>query len=136
METTTQDPDRRVEQARESLLARVEELGRRLQDAKDKLDIPAHIAAHPRAAVGIAFAAGLLLGFPGKRTKSKTPDKAEVKSGFIGASMAMLGSLAFALAKNVAFHHLSGEAKSWWDKRYGMEADASRTRDVESFLEH
>ena len=136
METPTQDPDRRVEEARESLAARVEELGRRLQDAKDKLDIPAHIAAHPRLAVGIALAAGVLLGFPGKRSKSSTPDKAEVKSGLVGAAMATLGSLAFALAKNVAFHHLSGQAKNWWDRKYAMEADASRTRDVESFLEH
>jgi hypothetical protein len=137
METTTQeDPDRRVEEARESLLARVEELGRRLQDAKDKLDIPAHIAAHPRLAVGIAFAAGALLGFPGKHSKSHVPGKAEVKSGLVGAAMAALGSLAFALAKNVAFHHLSGQAKTWWDRKYAMEADASRTQDVESFLKH
>lgn len=137
METTTQDdPDRRVEEARESLLARVEELGRRLQGAKEKLDIPAHISAHPRLAVGIAFLAGALLGFPGKRSKSSMPDKAEVKSGLVGAAMATLGSLAFALAKNVAFHHLSGQAKNWWDRKYAMEADASRTRDVESFLEH
>jgi hypothetical protein len=135
METTTPDPDRRVEEARESLLARVEELGRRLQGAKDKLHVPAHIAAHPRLAVGIAFAAGLLLGFPGKRSKSTPHDKAEVKSGLMGVAMATLGSLAFALAKSVAFHHLSGQAKHWWDRKYAMETDA-RTRDAEPFLEH
>jgi hypothetical protein len=133
METTTQDPDRRVEEARESLLARVEELGKRLQGAKDKLDIPAHIAAHPRLAVGIAFAAGMLLGFPGKRSKSSNSvGAAEVKGGLVGAAMATLGTLAFALAKNVAFHHLSGEAKNWWDRKYAMQADASRT-DVDAF---
>ena len=141
---TTQDPDRRVEEARASLLAHVEELGRRIQAAKDKLDIRAHIAAHPRLAVGIAFAVGALLGFPGKRSSSSSesskssavPTKGEVKSGLMGAAMATLGSLAFQLAKSVAFHQLSGQAKTWWDKNYGMQDAASRTRDVESFLEH
>jgi len=140
---TTQDPDRRVEEARASLSAHAEELGRRIQAAKDKLDIRAHIAAHPMLAVGIAFAAGALLGFPGKgssRSKSSSdsavPTKGEVKSGLLGAAMATLGSLAFQLAKSVAFHQLSGQAKTWWDTNYGMQAEASRTRDVESFLEH
>ena len=134
---TTQDPDRRVEEARESLLARVEELGRRLHDAKEKLDIPAHIAAHPRLAVGIAFALGALLGFPGKRTKSRLAvEQAQVRSGLLGAAVATIGSLAFQLAKSVAFHQLSEQAKTWWDAQHGMQAEASRTRDVESFLEH
>ena len=139
---TTQDPDRRVEEARESLLAHAQELGRRIQAAKDKLDIKAHIAAHPMLAVGIAFAAGALLGFPGKGSHAKSkdsnavPTKGEVKSGLLGAAMATLGSLAFQLAKSVAFHQLSGQAKTWWDANYGMQAEASRTRDVESFLEH
>lgn len=137
---STQDPDRRVEEARASLLAHAHELGRRIQSAKDKLDIRAHIAAHPRLAVGIAFAAGALLGFPGKGSHSKksdvAPSAAEVKSGLMGAAMATLGSLAFQLAKSVAFHQLSGQAKTWWDANYGMQAEASRTRDVEAFLEH
>lgn len=134
---TIEDPDRRVEEARESLLARVEELGRRIQEAKDKIDIRAHIAANPRVAVGIAFALGALLGLPGKRARTSAPStKAEVKSGLLGAAVATIGSLAFALAKSVAFHQLSSEAKNWWDRKYGVEAGASRTRDVESFLEH
>jgi hypothetical protein len=142
---TTKDPDVRVEEARESMLNRVEELGRRIQGAKAKLDVPAHIAAHPWLGVGIAFAAGVLLGFPGKRTKtSAVSSKGEAKSGLMGAAIATIGSLAFQLAKNVAFHQLSGEAKNWWDRKYGVgssglgntEADVSRTRDIEAFLEH
>ena len=137
MEENTQDPGRRVDDARESMQARVEELGRRLQDAKNKLDIPAHIAAHPRLAVGIAFAVGALLGLPGGRSKSSVPaGKGQAKSGLMGAAVATLGSLAFSLAKSVAFHQLSGQAKNWWDKNYGLETETSRTRDVESFLEH
>ena len=141
---TTQDPDRRVEEARESLLARVEEIARRVQQARDKLDIRAKIAAHPWPAVGIAFAAGALLALPKRSSKSKSKSKSiraaetkgEVKGGLIGAAAATIGTIAFTLIKNVAMHHLSGIAKDWWDQRSQMEAEASRTRDVESFLEH
>lgn len=137
---THQDPDRRVEQARESLAARAEELGRRIQEVRDKLDIKGHIAAHPRAAVGIAFALGMLLGIPGRHARSKLPiEKHEMKSGLVGAAMATLGTLAFQLAKSVAFHQLSGQAKTWWDRRTNdgaTDATASRTPDVEAFLQH
>ncbi len=127
--------ERRVEQARESLHDRVEELGRRMQDAKDKLDIKAHIAAHPRLAVGIAFAAGVLLAIPGKRVKDALPASgADVKSGLLGAMVATIGSIAFQLAKSVAFHQLSGSAKDWWDKNQAMHAGASNPSDAESFL--
>lgn len=141
---TTQDPDRRVEEARESLLARVEELGRRLHDVREKLDIKSKIAAHPWPAVGIALAAGALLAFPSgssKRSRSRDVQAAEVKSGLIGAAAATLGTLVFTLVKNVAMHQLSGYARDWWERRVQMEGQpmegqASRTRDVESFLEH
>jgi len=135
VETTTQDPDQRVEEARASLLARVEELGKRLKEAKAKLDIPAKIAEHPRLAVGIAFAAGALLAFP-RKGGSKSEAKAEAKGGLMGAAMATLGSLVFGLAKNMAMHKLSTTANTWWDKRSAMEDEASKQRDVEVFLEH
>lgn len=133
MDNMHEHPDRRVEQARESLRAHAEELGRRFGDAKQMLDIPAKIVAHPRLAVGIAFVAGALLGFPGKRAKASLPE-ASVKTGLMGAAMATLGSLAFQLAKSVAFHQLSEQAKTWWDRQ--NEIAASQTRDTESFLEH
>ena len=135
-----QDPDRRVEEARQDLLARVEEIARRVQDARDKIDIRAKIAAHPWPAIGIALAAGVLLALPRSSSKSKSKSiraaetKGEVKGGLIGAAAATIGTLAFTLIKNVAMQHISGMAKDWFDQR--MEADASRTRDVESFLEH
>lgn len=132
MDKLHEDPDRRVEEARESLRAHAEELGRRIGDAKEMLDIPAKIAAHPRLAVGIAFVAGALLGFPGKRTHTEVPTNA--KSGLVGAALATLGTLAFQLAKSVAFHHLSGQAKAWWDRQNEMAA--SQTSATESFLEH
>lgn len=133
---TTDNPDRQVADARASLRAHVEELGRRVQDMKGKLDIGAHIAAHPRLAVGIAFAAGALLALPKKGGKPKEADKAEVKGGLAGAIVAALGTLAFTLVKNVAMHQLSGMASDWWDRRQAMEANVSRESDIESFLEH
>ena len=145
MATTQEDPDRHIEEARESLLARVEEIGRRLHDAREKLDIKAKIAAHPWPAVGIAFAAGALLALPRSSRKSRPRDaeikQAEVKSGLIGAAAATLGTLVFTLVKNVAMHQLSGYARDWWERRQAMEGQpmegqASKTRDVESFLEH
>jgi hypothetical protein len=47
METTVPHPDRRVEDAKASLMARVEELARRFKDARDKFDVRAHIETHP-----------------------------------------------------------------------------------------
>ena len=96
-------------------------------------DLSARIAAHPHLAVGIAFGLGALLGC----LRAKSPvEEAEVKRGLIGAAMATFGTLAFHLAKDVALHHLSSElgsqAKAWWDRH----ANAWRTPDLESFLEH
>ena len=132
----TQNPDRRVAEARESLLARVEELAHRIHEAREKLDIKAHIAAHPRGAVGIAFAVGALLAFPKKGGKTRSVQKAEVKGGLMGAATAAIGTLLFTLVKNVAMHQLSGMASEWWEKRSAMEQGTSRERDIESFLEH
>lgn len=127
------DPDRRVEEARESMRMHAEELGRRVADAKEMLDIPAKIAAHPRLAVGIAFAVGAVLGFPGKRAHTAIPGDA-TKTGLVGAALATIGTLAFQLAKSVAFHHLSQHARAWWDQQ--NEIGASQVRETESFLEH
>lgn len=136
MANTTQSPDHKVAEARASLRAHFEELGRRIRDAKGKLDIKAHIAAHPRVAVGIAFAAGALLAFPKKGGRPKEASKTEVRGGLAGAAVAALGTLVFTLVKNVAMHQLSGMASDWWDRRREMEYGASRAPDIESFLEH
>jgi hypothetical protein len=128
--------EHQVDEARASLRAHVEELGRRIQDAKQKLDIKAHIAAHPRVAVGIAFAVGALLALPKKGGKPKEANKAEVRGGLAGAIVAAAGTLAFTLLKNVAMHQLSGMASDWWDRQREMERGVSREPDIESFLEH
>jgi|MudIll2142460700_1097286.scaffolds.fasta_scaffold03795_3 hypothetical protein len=96
-------------------------------------DLSARIAAHPHLAVGIAFGLGALLGC----LRAKSPvEEAEVKRGLIGAAMATFGALAFRVAKNVAFHHLSSQlssqARSWWERRY---ANVWQMPDLESFLD-
>ncbi|MBA3398092.1 MAG: hypothetical protein H0T89_36035 [Deltaproteobacteria bacterium] len=150
MDTATESQaDRRVEEAKASMFARMEELARRIEDARRKFDVKAHIAAHPRAAVGIAFAIGALLAIPGggsSRRRSSVPaGQAEVKSGLIGALTATIGTLAFGFIKNAAMRELGDVARDWWIRRQAEagvgevgtnEANASRTRDVESFLEH
>lgn len=139
---TASDPERRVEEAKQSMFARMEELGRRLQDAREKVDIKAHIAAHPQLAVGIAFGIGALLALPGsgKKRNKHVADSAEVKSGLIGAAMATLGSLVFSLLKDVAMKQAGGAAFDWWKNRQGADAmgtsevQASRTRETETFF--
>lgn len=147
MDTATESQaDRRVEEAKASMFARMEELARRIEDARRKFDVKAHIAAHPRAAVGIAFAIGALLAIPGSgsgRRSSVPAGKAEVKSGLIGALTATIGTLAFGFIKNAAMRELGDVARDWWVRRQAEaggvganEVKASQTRDVESFLEH
>ena len=128
METT----DHQIDEARDRLVAHIEELGRRFHDIKEKLDLRAQIVAHPRIAVGIALAAGALLALPRHRKVAE----AEAKRSIGGAAAAMLGSLALGLIKNVALHQLSGSAKAWWDEHDLREGAASREDDMEAFLEH
>ncbi|MDQ3365107.1 MAG: hypothetical protein M3680_06740 [Myxococcota bacterium] len=137
----TQDEDRLVEEAKASMFARMEEIGRRVSDARHKLDIKAHIAAHPRAAFGIALGVGLLLGIPGggKKRSDITVDTETAKNGLMGALVAMLGSLAFKLIKDVAMHQVSGAAKDWWDHREDGAAASegqSSTRTTDPFVRH
>jgi hypothetical protein len=142
--TQDDDPERHIEEAKASLLARMEELGRRMQEAREKLDLRAHIAAHPLPAIGIAFAAGLVLGFGRKGSAARLPiDEAPGRS--IGAAtVAMIGTLVFRLLKDIALRQAAGAAKTWWDQRQAAmgsdvapsERSASHDPNVESFLRH
>lgn len=126
------EADRIVEQAKESLMSRVEELGRRFKDAKNKFDVEAQIGAHPLPAIGIAFAIGAVVALAGGRKHA--PD---AKRGLRGAVMAGVGALAMRMIKEIAFSQLAGAAKTWMDGgTTESERSASRDRSVESFLEH
>ena len=127
MHTDRLDPDR-LDEARASLIARIEELGRRLHAARERFDLPAHIVAHPLAAVGIAFAAGALLGISRRR-----PAKADSERSLAGVVAAGVGALALRVGKEIAFKQAADYARGWWSAR---EAAASREPEMETFLAH
>lgn len=134
------DPQR-IEETKASLMARVEELGRRIRDAREKFDVPAHIAAHPLAATGIAFALGLLIGGRGRARRARTEEDAEiVKRSLSGALFTALGAVAIRLAKDIALRQFADSAMQWWDQRSSQvserEARASEDASVEAFVEH
>jgi len=115
METTTREPERHLEDARASLVARIEELGRRMREARRKLGIRAHIAAHPVAAVGVALAFGALLGSIGRRPRERAP-KTAVERGLGGAIAAALAAFAMGAAKNLAMRRVANAASQWLDR--------------------
>jgi hypothetical protein len=125
------EADRRAENAKASLRSRLHELERRYSAAKDKLDLGARIAQHPRAAVGIALGLGALLGMLGGGTKKVAHDGERT----IGSTvMAALGAFAIKMLRDAALHEGAEIAKGWWADR--TERDASRDPSVEAFLEH
>lgn len=138
MDTDQEDvesADRRAETAKASLLRRLHELERRVTVARDKLDIGSKIAAHPRAAVGIAFGAGLLLGLMRRTASARAAAVASGERPLSSAIIAALGALAVQGLKELVFSEGAEIAKTWWADR--TERDASRDpRSVEPFLEH
>jgi hypothetical protein len=130
MHTDRLDPDH-LDEARASLIARIEELGRRLHAARERLDLPAHIVAHPLAAVGIAFAAGALLGM--RRRRPITPGDGPVERSFARVVAAGIGALALRVGKEIAFKQAADYARGWWSAR---EAAASREPQMETFFRH
>ena len=116
------ETERRVEEARASLIARIEEIGRRVRSVRERIDVERYIVAHPLVAVGAAFAAGVALAALGGRKRS-----GERATGL----RAVIGSLAVAGVKEIAMHQLRG----WLDPA-SAQAATSRQPEVESFLAH
>jgi hypothetical protein len=128
MASNTTDPvvveaDRRVEQAKASLRARMAVLERRLGDVRDRIDLPAQIRRHPLPAVGIAFALGALVGARGRAAGRAAPPAAPV----LGARPRTLGSmaltivsgLAFQLLRELAIGQLRRTAERYWSEPDG-----------------
>lgn len=132
------DPDRQIEQARESLLAHLGELGRRLRAARERVDVRARIASHPLAAVGVAFALGALLGMRGAPARPRR----DAARGHLGrAALAGLTALGVRAGKELALTGASHAARAWWERRSAASSGSSEVRtsydrDVEAFLEH
>lgn len=125
MDTISHAHDRRIEQAKASIVARMEELGRRMRELKQKADIPAHIAAHPWIATGGAFAVGLVLGYIAGGRRVVHGDQVAKKSAIAAAFAALVtGAI-----KELVMHQVKDYAKTWIDGR----ATGSGT---DSFVEH
>jgi hypothetical protein len=126
------DPERQIEQARESLVAHLGELGQRFKSVRTRLDLRAKIAAHPLPSVGVAFALGALLGMRGggKRGEADQP-------GFGRLALAALGALGVRLAKELAMRRAADAARGWWERRQQAASSEFRTSyepGVEPFL--
>lgn len=115
------ETDRHIEEAKASMTARMEEIGRRLADVRHKVDIKAHIAAHPLPAAGIAFVVGMALGFvPGKK-KQVEIEKEDVQRSVGGIIGGMIMTLALRIAKDMLLRRVSSSAQTWWDERQKMQ---------------
>jgi hypothetical protein len=122
------DPDHHIAEARESLVAHLTELRRRLHAMRARFDLPARIAAHPLPVVGAAFALGALLGLRGGR---RQPREGEASRSLV---LAALGALGVRLAKELAMRGATEAARGWWERRQSSEVRTSYEPDVEAFL--
>ena len=128
------DPERRLEEARESLVTHLGELGRRFKVVRARLDVRAQISARPLAAVGAAFALGALLGLPGGRKRQG----GEAKGSLAGAAFGVVGAIAIRLVKELAMRGATTAARGWIERKYGAvlpsEVRTSYDRNMEPFL--
>jgi hypothetical protein len=124
MASNTTDPvvgeaDRRVEQAKASLRARIAVLERRLGDVRDRIDLPEQVRRHPLPAVGIAFALGALAGHRVARVASQVTERS-----FGGAVLGALGAIGLRIAREVAVMQLGRAARRWIDDHEGRSPGA------------
>ena len=122
MASHTTDPvvveaDRRVEQAKASLRARMAVLERRLGDVRDRIDLPEQIRRHPLPAVGIAFALGALVGGRGRRVALVAPAFAGRPRTLGSMALAVVSGLTFQLLRELAIGQLRRTADRWWSEQ-------------------
>lgn len=131
MASNTTDPvvveaDRRVEQAKASLRARMAVLERRLGDVRDRIDLPAQIRRHPLPAVGIAFALGALVGGRGRAAPRAAPALPASPRSVGSMALAIVSGLAFQILRELAIGQLRRTAERYWSE-YGESPDELRT---------
>lgn len=136
--TMDMDPDRRVEQAKESFTARAEELNRRLRgvraridEVRQKIDLKSHIAARPLVAVGIAFSAGALLGLAGGKRHVVHEGAIQRRAG--SAIAGALGALVMSLVRSYTMSQLTGVMREWYEGQVGKQTSPSYTEHVASY---
>lgn len=76
--------EHRLAIARNRMMRRLVEVSRRVDHAREKMDVGRTIAAHPFAAVGAALGVGALLALPGKRGSGSRTVPARL-GGVVGA---------------------------------------------------
>jgi hypothetical protein len=138
MASHTTDPvveaDRRVEQAKASLRARLAVLERRLGDVRDRIDLPEQIRRHPLPAVGIAFAFGALVGGRGNRPAGRAapvaPAFAARPRTLGGMALAVVSGLTFELLRELAIGQLRRTAERWWSEQAGALDEPSSEHDL------
>jgi hypothetical protein len=138
MTSHTTDPvveaDRRVEQAKASLRARIAVLERRLGDVRDRIDLPEQIRRHPLPAVGIAFAFGALVGGRGGRPADRAapvaPAFAARPRTLRGTALAVVSKLTFELLRELAIGQLRRTAERWWSEQAGALDEPSPEHDL------
>ncbi|HEY0483838.1 MAG TPA: hypothetical protein VGD37_40240 [Kofleriaceae bacterium] len=133
------DAGHEAERAEELLRARVEELKRKFDDVRARIDLSGEIHRHPWPAVGIAFAVGALAGVirSGARTAAQPRSFTRVALGAVGA-------LGLHVVRELAVGQLGRVAKSWLldqdggapDAADGDDVRAPRTANIAPFLEH
>lgn len=121
-ESTAEEAERRAERAKASLLSRVELLKHKLSDAREKLDVPAHIAKHALPAVGIAFALGVAAGLGHNRSVASGDPDAHPLRGALWSAFAAFGLRAL---RELAIGQLGVVAKQWWEQ-HGEHEDRPR----------
>lgn len=128
MASNTTDPvvveaDRRVEQAKASLRARIADLERRLGDVRDRIDLPEQVRRHPLPAVGIAFALGALVGgrgrAAGRAAPPATPAFAPRPRTLKSMALTVVSGLAFELVRELAIGRLRRVAERLWSEHGG-----------------
>jgi hypothetical protein len=139
MASNTTDPvvveaDRRVEQAKASLRARIAVLERRLGDVRDRIDLPEQVRRHPLPAVGIAFALGALVGGRGRAAGRATPPAAPAlapRPRTLGSmARAVVSGLAFELLRELAIGRLRRAAERWWSEHGGAFDEPASAHDL------
>jgi len=137
VDPSVQEADERVSRAKQSLLARMEMLKQRYQDARHRFSPQEQIARYPVQAVGAAFALGVIAGL----RRGRSAAAGEARSSLGGAVLAGLAAVALRVVREAALTQLAHAAQNWWSAQERPSAQApgaqgSRMSNVEPFLEH
>ncbi len=81
--------NRKMAMARNRLIRRLFEVSRRVDHARDSLDVRHVIGEHPLAAVGLAFGAGALVALPGSGRGPNRGATAPIRLGGVIATLAI-----------------------------------------------